>query len=157
MGGRLSTISSRTKRIGILITAIHKSLAAKREMLKNDDKGFTLIELLVVVLLIGILTAIAVPVFIGQQDQARYAAAQSDLGVAKVAYVSFQTANGGDAPTSAADLEDFGYSTSDGVSAVTIGTLAGAAWCLSAATTNAVTNQTYRITDTGGAEVGACA
>ncbi|MEO8528708.1 MAG: prepilin-type N-terminal cleavage/methylation domain-containing protein [Pseudolysinimonas sp.] len=139
-----------------MITAIHRSLAAKRAALKNDDKGFTLIELLVVILIIGILTAIAVPVFLGQQNQAKDAAAKSDLGVAKVAYVSYETANNGVAPTTALQLGTYGYVSSDGVTAFTISTTipVGATFCLQA--TSAVPN-TFHITDIKGVESGACA
>ena len=46
---------------------------------KAGDKGFTLVELLVTIVIIGILTAIAVPIFMSQREKGYDASVKSDL------------------------------------------------------------------------------
>ena len=76
---------------------------------KKDDQGFTLIELLVVIIIIGILSAIALPSFLNQAKKARQSEAKTYVGSLNRGQQAFYTEN--DAFTSSVDAMGVGITT----------------------------------------------
>jgi type IV pilus assembly protein PilA len=64
----------------------------------QEEEGFTLIELLVVVLIIGILAAIAIPVFLNQREKAYRDAVASDLRNGAIVMEDYYSDNVGTYP-----------------------------------------------------------
>ena len=55
---------------------------------KREERGFTLIELLVVIIIVGLLAAIAIPLYLAQRGRAHEAAVESDARNAATAYIA---------------------------------------------------------------------
>ncbi len=70
-------------------------------MFQKDDEGFTLVELMVVVLIIGILVAIAIPVFNTARANAQRRSCQSNMRTVEGAYQTWYANSPGNATVAA--------------------------------------------------------
>jgi prepilin-type N-terminal cleavage/methylation domain-containing protein len=135
----------------LMISHIAGGLQSRRTSLQEKEKGFTLIELLVVIVIIGILAAIAIPVYMNVQNNAKDSAVQSDLTNAKTAVISLQTASG-TLPASNIDISAIpltaadGYTRSANTGVITYN-VTGSSFCIAA---KSVTGSVFYVTDTGG-------
>jgi type IV pilus assembly protein PilA len=102
---------------------------------ERGEEGFTLIELLVVIIIIGILAAIAIPVFLNQRQKGWEAAVQSDLRNAATAQETYLTENA-NYTTDFVALQSMGFKYSDGknysggVAAITATVNGGIGYCM---------------------------
>jgi MSHA pilin protein MshA len=87
----------------------------------HNQKGFTLVELVVVIVILGILSAVAVPKFIDMQEDAKKSAVEGARGAVKSAVALAHArwmADGADSANDTVEMEgtdiavdDFGYPT----------------------------------------------
>ncbi|WP_198412103.1 type IV pilin protein [Cryobacterium sp. Hz9] len=146
-----------------MTSSITAALARKRSELGEKEKGFTLIELLVVVIIIGILAAIAVPIFLGQQESAKDAGVKSDLATAKIAVVSYFTDGATVAPTfdnlAGTGLEKYGFKRSDNTLSIAfkapLPAASGSAFCIDGVSKSSGATA-FKVTESGGVIKGSC-
>ena len=141
-----------------MILPLKGILAARRTTLKNEEKGFTLIELLVVIVIIGILAAIAIPVYLGVQNNAKDAAVQSDITNAKTAIIAYQVDKnvlpgsiGDTAALTVTSLGTYGFTQSTNTTSIAYSPSAPAAAATSfCVTAVGITGKTFYVTDSSG-------
>ncbi|ACV09000.1 prepilin-type N-terminal cleavage/methylation domain-containing protein [Jonesia denitrificans] len=88
-------------------------IARVAKAMNEKEKGFTLIELLVVIIIIGILAAIAIPVFMNQRQKAVDSSVRSDLRTLATQVEDFWVENQA-YPTDQTEFDAMGVATSTG-------------------------------------------
>ena len=143
-------------------------LARIQKAMKEKDEGFTLIELLVVMIIIGILAAIAIPVFLSQRAKAQDAAVKGDVSTVGKELATYYVDNtlaptltltgSGRYQLSGGDLaspQDIGKASAN-VTVVNQFIVDDTHWCLTL-TNSKGDKKTFKYSAAGGMSAGTCA
>ncbi len=151
-------------------------LARIRKAQEEREGGFTLIELLVVMIIIGILAAIAIPVFLNQRSKAQDSAAKADVSTIGKEIATYYVDNT-TAPTlaltgagrytltvpavapAAAVTNDIGKASTNVALTMTLGQpasfVSATQWCVDV-TNSAGSQKVYKYSAKGGLDKGVC-
>jgi len=106
------------------------------------DRGFTLVELLVVMVVVGLLAAIAVPIFLTQRQKARDTAVKSDVTNVGKEIATYYVDNA-NSLAGTVDVAGGVVTLKDGATTVTTIDLTGGTTCASGCTYNSTNVVTY--------------
>ncbi len=132
-----------------------------RKAQQDEDGGFTLIELLVVMIIIGILAAVAIPVFLNQRAKAQDSAAKADASTIGKELATYYVDNTGAPPAVTAPSGRWQYGTapnvvdlgkvSPGVTKINQTGTGASDWCFAVANT-AGSQKYFKYSAAGGLE-----